>query len=184
VTAVLAAGVLVQRERSGPHPLLPHALFATSAFAAANGVGFLINFAVFGQLFLLSLFLQQAGGSDALHTGLKLLPMMAAFAAGNLLSGRISAKAGPRPPMLYGLAAGLGVALLMMAGLQPSTPYLLLVLATIAMNLSIGTAIPGMATTVMQVAGRTHANSAAAALNANRRAGRGGGDGHRAAHGA
>lgn len=168
---VAAAALLVRRERGGPHPLLPHALFATTAFAAANGVGFLINFAVFGQLFLLSLFLQQAGGSDALHTGLKLLPMMAAFAAGNVLSGRISARVGPRPPMLYGLAAGLAVALLIMTGLQPSTPYLLLVLATVSMNLAIGTAIPGMATTVMQVAGRSHANSAAAALNANRQIG-------------
>jgi DHA2 family methylenomycin A resistance protein-like MFS transporter len=170
-TALLAAGLLVRRERGGPDPMLPRALFATSAFAAANGVGFLINFAVFGQLFLLSLFLQQAGGADALHTGLKLLPMMAAYAVGNLLSGRISARVGPRPPMLYGLAAGVGVALLMMAGLQPATPYLLLVLAVIAMNLAIGTAIPGMATTVMLVAGRAHANSAAAALNANRQVG-------------
>jgi DHA2 family methylenomycin A resistance protein-like MFS transporter len=170
MTAALTAGLLVWRERTGPHPMLPRALFATSAFAAANGVGFLINFAVFGQLFLLSLFLQQ-GGSDALHTGLKLLPMMAAYAVGNVLSGRISARVGPRPPMLYGLAAGLAVALLLMVGLQPSTPYWLLVLAVIAMNLAIGTAIPGMATTVMQVAGRAHANSAAAALNANRQVG-------------
>jgi DHA2 family methylenomycin A resistance protein-like MFS transporter len=68
--------------------LLPKALFETPAFAAANGVGFLINFAVFGQLFLLSLFIQQ-GGADALQTGLKLIPMMAAFAVGNLTSGRL-----------------------------------------------------------------------------------------------
>ena len=168
---LLTAGLLVRRERSGTHPLLPRALFDTSAFAAANGVGFLINFAVFGQLFLLSLFLQRASGSDALRTGLQLLPMMAAFAVGNVLSGRISAKLGPRPPMLYGLAVGLAMALLLMAGLQPSTPYLLLAAGAVVLNLAIGTAIPGMATTVMQVAGRTHANSAAAALNANRQIG-------------
>jgi DHA2 family methylenomycin A resistance protein-like MFS transporter len=174
LAAALAAGaigLLVRRERSGSHPLLPRALFDQPAFAAANGVGFLINFGVFGQLFLLSLFLQQSGGADALHTGLKLLPMMAAYAAGNMLSGRISARVGPRPPMLHGLAIGLGMALLLAACLQPSTPYWLLVLAVIVMNMAIGTAIPGMATTVMQVAGRSHANSAAAALNANRQVG-------------
>jgi DHA2 family methylenomycin A resistance protein-like MFS transporter len=172
--AVMAATLLVQRERNsglaGAHPLLPRALFDTPAFAAANGVGFLINFAVFGQLFLLSLYIQQ-GGADALHTGLKLIPMMAAFAVGNLTSGRIVARVGTRPPMLYGLTAGLGAALLMLAFLRPETPYWLLVLGTVVMNVAIGIAIPGMTATVMLVAGKAHANSAAAALNANRQIG-------------
>ncbi|MFS2003566.1 MFS transporter [Duganella sp. CT11-25] len=170
VAAVIAAGLLVRRERAGAHPLLPRALFDTPAFAAANGVGFLINFAVFGQLFLLSLYIQQ-GGDDALHTGLKLIPMMAAFAIGNLTSGRITARVGTRPPMMYGLMVGLGAALLMLTGLRPETPYWLLVLGTIVMNVAIGIAIPGMTATVMLVAGKAHANSAAAALNANRQIG-------------
>jgi DHA2 family methylenomycin A resistance protein-like MFS transporter len=171
VLTVLSAGALLRQERRGAHPLLPRALFASATFGAANGVGFLINFAVFGQLFLLSLFLQQSGGADALHTGLQLVPMMAAFAAGNLLSGRISARVGVRPPMLYGLSVGLAMAVALLAFLRPDTPYLLLVLGTMLMNVAIGIAIPGMTATVMQVAGRVHANSAAAALNANRQIG-------------
>jgi DHA2 family methylenomycin A resistance protein-like MFS transporter len=170
LATLVAAGLLVRRERAGAHPLLPRALFDTPAFAAANGVGFLINFAVFGQLFLLSLYIQQ-GGDDALHTGLKLIPMMAAFAIGNLTSGRITARVGTRPPMMYGLMVGLAAALLMLAGLRPETPYWLLVLYTVVMNVAIGIAIPGMTATVMLVAGKTNANSAAAALNANRQIG-------------
>lgn len=50
-------------------------------------------------------------------------------------------------------------------------PYWLLVLGTIVMNVAIGIAIPGMTATVMLVAGKAHANSAAAALNANRQIG-------------
>lgn len=168
--AVVAAVLLVRRERTGAHPLLPKALFETPAFAAANGVGFLINFAVFGQLFLLSLFIQQ-GGADALQTGLKLIPMMAAFAVGNLTSGRITARVGTRPPMMYGLMAGLAMAVLMLVGLRPDTAYWLLVLAAVVMNVAIGIAIPGMTATVMLVAGKANANSAAAALNANRQIG-------------
>lgn len=168
--AAVAAMLLVHRERSGAHPLLPKALFDTPAFAAANGVGFLINFAVFGQLFLLSLFIQQ-GGSDPLQTGLKLIPMMAAFAIGNLTSGRITARVGTRPPMMYGLLVGLAMALVMLFGLRPDTPYWLLVTAAVLMNVAIGIAIPGMTATVMLVAGKAHANSAAAALNANRQVG-------------
>jgi DHA2 family methylenomycin A resistance protein-like MFS transporter len=168
--AIGAAFLLVRRERTGAHPLLPRPLFETPAFAAANGVGFLINFAVFGQLFLLSLYIQQSG-ADALHTGLKLIPMMAAFAVGNLTSGRITARVGTRPPMMYGLLVGLSMAVLMLAGLSPQTPYWLLVLGTVVMNVAIGIAIPGMTATVMLVAGKAHANSAAAALNANRQIG-------------
>ncbi len=167
---VIAASLLVRRERTGAHPLLPKALFETPAFAAANGVGFLINFAVFGQLFLLSLFIQQ-GGADALRTGVKLIPMMAAFAIGNLTSGRITARVGTRPPMLYGLMVGLSVAVLMLVGLRPETPYWLLVTAAVVMNVAIGIAIPGMTATVMLVAGKANANSGAAALNANRQIG-------------
>lgn len=168
--AAVAAVLLVRRERTGAHPLLPKALFETPAFAAANGVGFLINFAVFGQLFLLSLFIQQ-GGADALQTGLKLIPMMAAFAVGNLTSGRITARVGTRPPMMYGLMAGLAMAVLMLVGLRPDTPYWLLVTLAVVMNVAIGIAIPGMTATVMLVAGKANANSAAAALNANRQIG-------------
>lgn len=175
---VLAAGtltaasalLLLRRERRGSHPLLPRALFDSSSFGAANGVGFLINFCVFGQLFLLSLFLQQAGGADALQSGLRLLPMMAAYTVGNFMAGSIAARHSPRRPMLLGLLVGAGMALLLMA-LRPATPYVLLALGTAVMNVAIGIAIPAMTATVMRVAGKQHANSAAAALNANRQIG-------------
>jgi DHA2 family methylenomycin A resistance protein-like MFS transporter len=170
LATVAVATLLLRREKSGAHPLIPRPLFDTPAFAAANGVGFMINFAVFGQLFVLSLFLQERG-ADALETGIKLIPMMAAFAVGNLTSGRISARVGPRPPMLYGLLVGLGAALVMLFALTPHMPYWQLMMATVVMNVAIGIAIPGMTATVMLVAGKEYANSAAAALNANRQIG-------------
>ena len=56
VVTLLSLVCLVQRERHGKAPLLPRALFATPQFAAANGIGFMINFGVYGLLFFLSLF--------------------------------------------------------------------------------------------------------------------------------
>ena len=167
---VLAAFLLVRRERRGTVSLLPRELFATPQFAAANGIGFLINFGVYGQIFFVSLFLQQARGADALQTGVQLLPMMVVIFAGNLLSGRITAHRGPRFPMLLGLSTGALFAGLLMA-LTPQTPYWLFALVMAIANLGISIAIPAMTTAVMQVAGRKHANSAAATLNANRQIG-------------
>ena len=169
---VALATVLVRRERRITHPILPRALLANGSFAAANATGFLINLAVFGQLFLLSLYIQ-ARGADALHTGYTLLPMMAAFTLGNFSSGRISARTGLRLPLLAGLAVGAAMAavLLALAWRMPSMPLALMLAVIVLMNVAVGIAIPAMTATVMQVAGKAYSNSAAAALNANRQIG-------------
>ena len=170
LVALLAAAALVRHELRGIAPLLPRALFATPQFAAANGIGFLINFGVYGNLFYLALFLQQGRGADALHTGLQLVPMMVVIFFGNIMSGRMSAHWGPRVPLLLGLSVGALFTALSMS-FRPETPYWMLALVCAAANLGVSTAIPAMTAVVMQVAGRTHANSAAAALNANRQIG-------------
>lgn len=170
VVALLAAAALVRHELRGVAPLLPKALFATPQFAAANGIGFMINFAVYGNFFYLALFLQQGRGADALHTGLQLVPMMVVIFFGNIMSGRMSAHWGPRVPLLLGLSVG-ALFTALSAAFRPETPYWMLAAICAAANLGVSTAIPAMTAVVMQVAGRVHANSAAAALNANRQIG-------------
>lgn len=168
--AGLAGGTFVAREWRCTDPIMPRALFRDAHFAAANGIGFLVNLGAFGQLFLVSLYFQQARGADAWHTGLDLLPLMAMFTIGNLLSARISARWGVRLPMLAGLAAS-GLLTAALIGTESLLPYALFNVVLAAANLGVGIAIPAMTTTVMRVAGQTHANIAAAALNANRQIG-------------
>ena len=167
IAAVLA---LVHQERTGAHPLLPRALFETSSFTAINVVGFLFNLGMFGLIFLLSLYLQQARGADALQAGLQLLPMMVGVTVGNLTSARCSARFGMPKVMLVCSGAAAVVALTLAVGEQ-RMPYPLLLLGVTVMSLLIAVAIPAMTTMAMQIAGRAHANSAAAALNANRQIG-------------
>lgn len=170
IATLAALAALVRHERRGIAPLLPKALFAAPEFAAANGIGFLINFGVYANIFYLSLFLQQGRGADALHTGLQLLPMMAVIFIGNLSSGRMSAHWGPRVPLLLGMAVG-AVFIALEMTFTPQTPYWMLAVVCAAANLGVSIAIPGMTAVVMQVAGKAHANSAAATLNANRQIG-------------
>ncbi len=168
--AVAAFAWLVRRERAGAHPLLPPALLQARGFGAVNAVGFCINFGAFGQFFLLGLYLQQAQAMAALQAGMLLLPVMATFVVGNLASGAIMARAGTRWPLLIGLGSAVVLGLAM-TQVRAATPYALVLLGAALMNLMVGVAVPAMTTTVMQIAGRTNANSAAAALNANRQIG-------------
>ncbi len=166
-----AALLLVLRERRHADPIIPRALFVTPQFAAANGVGFLINLGSYGQLFLLSLFLQQARGADALQTGLQLVPMLAVFSIGNLISSRISARWNVSTALLGGMSLA---AVMSSAGIfvfSPDMAYWPFAVAVALSNLGVGIAVPAMTSVVMQVSGKGLANSAAAALNANRQSG-------------
>lgn len=169
--SLAAAALLVQRERRHAAPILPRILFATPQFAAANGVGFLINLAAYGQLFLLSLFLQQARGADALQTGIELVPMLAVFSIGNLISGRVSARWSVSASLLGGVSLAAAMSAVGIAAFSPGIAYWPLAAVVALANLGVGIAVPAMTSIVMQVSGRQHANSAAAALNANRQSG-------------
>ncbi|MCZ8399315.1 MFS transporter [Achromobacter ruhlandii] len=168
---VLATVALVRRERRHAEPILPRALFQTTQFAAANGVGFLINLAAYGQLFLLSLFLQQARGADALETGIQLVPMLAVFFIGNLLSSRVSARWNVSTALLGGISLAAAMSAVGLFTFAPDMPYWPFAMVVALANLGVGVAVPAMTSVVMQVSGRHHANSAAAALNANRQSG-------------
>jgi MFS transporter, DHA2 family, methylenomycin A resistance protein len=83
VLMVLTASLIVLRERSGAHPILPRELLRVPGLTAINLAGFLNNFAAFGQIFLLGLFFQEGQVSNALRAGVLLLPTMAAVTTGN-----------------------------------------------------------------------------------------------------
>lgn len=168
--AVMLAAALAFRERRSDHPVLPRALYGVPAFRAAALTGLLINFGTFGQMFVLSMLLQGAHGAGPLATGLGLLPMTAAAGIANVFSGRATAAHGPRMPLLVGLGGG-ALATLLLTQATAGTPAWLVVAGGSLMFLAIGFAIPAMTATVMQAGGTAHANSAAAALNANRQVG-------------
>jgi len=63
---VAGAWMLRYRDMNGIGPLVPSGLRRAGGFVAINTVGFLINCGAFGQLFFLSLYLQQAMGLSAL----------------------------------------------------------------------------------------------------------------------
>src|SRR6185503_8081986 len=143
--AVALAVGLVVRERSSARPLVPRALTRDPRFTGATAGGALLNFAFYGELFFLSLFLQQDRGLDALETGLAFLPQPLFFIAVAPLAARLLAR-GPRLPLALG--AGIAVAgSLILLGVDSGSPYgvLMAALAGIASaSLNAGRQVGGV----------------------------------------
>jgi MFS transporter, DHA2 family, methylenomycin A resistance protein len=169
-TLMIAAGLLVVREHRADNLVMPWSLFRLPGFTGANLVGFLFNFALYGSMFMLSLFLQHARGANAFQAGVELLPMTIWFPLGNLVYSRISWRfSNGRLLMVFLLIAG--IASLSMVTVSSSTPYWVLALAVSIANIGAGIISPGMTAALVDAAGARHANVAAAVLNANRQIG-------------
>ncbi|WP_329175875.1 MFS transporter [Streptomyces sp. NBC_01477] len=166
-----AAGTVFSRwERRAAEPMLPPRLFADPAVSAAAAAGFAQNFAYYGIVFLLSLFLQNERGDSALVTGLAFLPMSLAAMAANLGGGRLTASHGPRAPLVGGqllFAAGL----LALLAVGPGAPLWAVCPVTVLVGLGGGAAVPAMTSAVLDAAPPAHAGVAAAGLNTARQVG-------------
>jgi DHA2 family methylenomycin A resistance protein-like MFS transporter len=146
--AVGVAFVLVERARRDP--MVPMPIFASRAFSAATAAGGLFNFCLYGTLLCLSLFLQGALGRSAFTAGLLILPLTVAVGLGATVSGRLTARFGPRRPMLLGYGLGaLGAVLLLLAG--PHGPVGLVVAGSVVLG-GCAVAMPAMTSVVMTAA--------------------------------
>ncbi|MEE1784149.1 MFS transporter [Streptomyces sp. SP17BM10] len=167
---VVAAALLIGRERRAENLVMPWRLFQGPRFAGANLVGFLFNFALFGSTFMLGLYLQHARGADPFQAGLELLPMTIFFPIANIVYSRISARFANGPLLAVFLLVA-GVASLTMTTISPTTPYWVIALAVGIANIGAGIISPGMTAALVDAAGPEHANVAGSVLNANRQLG-------------
>jgi DHA2 family methylenomycin A resistance protein-like MFS transporter len=145
------------------------ALTAAAVLAGATAGGALLNFAFYGELFFLSLFLQQERGLDALETGLAFLPQPLFFIAVAPIAGRMIAR-GPRLP----LALGAGIAVigsLALLAVDGSSSYPVLMVGLALNGIGGGLAIPAVTSAVMGSAPTALAGIASATLNAGRQVG-------------
>jgi EmrB/QacA subfamily drug resistance transporter len=108
VVATLAAGALlavafVAWELHAREPMLPMRLFRSRAFSSGNAVSFLLFASNLSVTFLLAQFQQDALGQGPLETGLRLLPLTAAFFVGAPRAGALVDRVGERPLIVGGL---------------------------------------------------------------------------------
>jgi DHA2 family methylenomycin A resistance protein-like MFS transporter len=127
VAAVVLVVLLLRQERRATDPMLPPVMLCAPRFAATVGAGFLFNFCIYGALLCLTFYLQLTRHIPAWRAGLLVLPMTVTVGVGSTVSGLLTARVGPRLPMLAGFTAGgLGVLIMAWGSADDSTPTVVL----------------------------------------------------------
>ncbi|WP_330349539.1 MFS transporter [Streptomyces sp. NBC_00582] len=118
--ALLTAFVL--RERRTPQPIVDLGLFTDRRFLWGTLIAVFVNFAVMGILFVVPQYLQAVLGTDALGTGLRVLPLIGGLMAAAAGSEALVPRLGARTVIPTGLAL-LAAGALLGATTGPSDGY-------------------------------------------------------------
>jgi DHA2 family methylenomycin A resistance protein-like MFS transporter len=167
---VVAGAVWLLTERRVAQPMLPPRVFASRTFSGATAAGLLLNLGFYGQLFVMSLYLQHVRHQSAALAGVALLPEALSVMVASPLSGRITGRVGPRVPMATGMLAGaLGFGALALA--RAGTPYGMLVAPMVAAGFGTSFTMPAATAAVMGAAPDDRGGLASGVLNASRQVG-------------
>jgi DHA2 family methylenomycin A resistance protein-like MFS transporter len=167
---LVATAALTIHQMRAADPVMPWKLFARPSFSGVNAVGFLYSGALYGCLYLMGLFFQDARQTSPVVAGLELLPMTMCFPLGNLVYIRIHHRASNATIMASCLVLA-GIATILLLPVGPSTPYWYLAVVLGIANSGAGLVTASMTAATVEAAGDEHANHAGAVLNTNRQLG-------------
>jgi EmrB/QacA subfamily drug resistance transporter len=167
--AVVGGALLLWQQRRHPAPFLPLDVLRVPGvgWVCLSVVGF--SGTMFALVFLLPIWLQAGGRTDAAGAGLQLLPLTLGMVAGSTFNARFSSRvqrSGVLPP--YGLGAA-SLALLTLAVLPPT--QLGITVASAVCGMGFGTVMPSAQIATQMLAGRERLGAAAALLALTRSTG-------------
>jgi DHA2 family methylenomycin A resistance protein-like MFS transporter len=149
VFVAIASGVaFVVVENRRPLPMLPLGLFRSPTFTAGASVGLLLNFAFYGYLFVLSLYLQELRGYSPLETGLLLLPQPFVATLTSIWVGRFATRTGARLPTMLG-ATSVAIGSVILAFADADSSYAVLFASLIFFGFGGGFGVTGMTMAVV-----------------------------------
>jgi DHA2 family methylenomycin A resistance protein-like MFS transporter len=169
--AVAAGWAFRALERRSASPVLSRDVLRAPGMTPALLAGGAVNLTMTGVLFVLPLMFQQVLRLTPLETGVAFLPMTVPFAVNPLVTGRIVARYGPRPPILAGLGLLAAGALGLAAAAYAAGPYAVMAAGLVCVGLGVSFALPALTTNVVSTAPHGRAGAASGLLNAARQAG-------------
>nr|WP_129299031.1 MFS transporter [Streptomyces lydicus] len=170
LVAAVAAAIFLTAQARSAHPMLPLPLFRSRVVAVSLVVGFMLNAAYYGGVFVFSLYLQQERGQSALHAGLMFIPMTALVAVVNLTSAKLAARFGPRVPMVAGQLVGTA-GLLALLGVGAHTDVWAVAALMVPVGLGGALTVPALTAMLLDAVPADRAGTASAVLNTGRQVG-------------
>jgi MFS transporter, DHA2 family, methylenomycin A resistance protein len=168
--AAVAMAAFAVAETRAAHPMVPLGLFRSRAVSVGVVIGFAVNVAFYGVIFVLSLYFQRVLGQSALIAGLEFLPMTALLPVANLTSARLGARFGPQTAIQAGLLVSvLGLVALLAVGTGPDR--VLLAAALVLAGTGLGFAVPSVIVVLLEAIPADQAGMAAGLLNSSRQVG-------------
>jgi MFS transporter, DHA2 family, methylenomycin A resistance protein len=168
--AAVAGAAFAGAERRAAHPMVPLSLFRSRAVTVCVAIGFAVNVAFYGVIFVLSLYFQRVLGQSAVIAGLEFLPMTVLLPVANLTSARLGARFGPDAPIKAGLLVSVaGLVALLMVSTGPDR--ILLGVALAFAGTGLGFAVPSVIVVLLDAIPADQAGMAAGLLNSSRQVG-------------
>lgn len=122
IAALVLIGAFVVIELRTRRPLVPFSIFRNRTLRGANVVGLLTGMSLFSMFFMITLYLQQVLGLDALDAGLAYLPLAIAIIVAAGMAGQLVTKVGFKPVVISGLVT-VGVGLAWFTQISPDGSY-------------------------------------------------------------
>jgi MFS transporter, DHA2 family, methylenomycin A resistance protein len=168
--SLLTILLFVFLERRSDHPVLPGFLFSKPIFSTCIVVGFVLNFSMYGILFVESIYLQYARTLGAFATGLLITP----FTLFPTITGRLLSRKNGAPYLRTRISLGFALAgigsLLLVASTATSALWPIAVGLGI-LGVSMGSIMPAMTAGVLITSNPETSGLASGVLNSARQVG-------------
>ena len=165
---LLTAFVVVERRKR--EPMLDLGLFAIPTFTGASVVVLVMAASTFGPFLYLTLFLLDGAGTSPTAVGLQLLPLSGAALVVSVVGGRFARVL----PVRVALPAGQllsAAGLLAIRGLEPSSPWTVMLPGLLVLGIGIGLANPAVTYAALGVVPATRSGMASGVSNTFRQVG-------------
>ena len=169
LAAAAMAGFAIAETRA-THPMVPLGLFRSRAVTVCVAIGFAVNVAFYGVIFVLSLYFQRVLGQSAVTAGLWFLPMTALLPVANLTAARVGARFGPQAPIKAGLLVSVA-GLVALLAVSTGPDHVRLAVALVLVGTGLGFAMPSVIVVLLDTIPADQAGMGAGLLNSSRQVG-------------